>query len=1167
MIQEVFLGLFVAQWWVIYRLGSSLAKQRPKLISPAKMPTVICGQATTQLVKTEPKQLFKSLVENIPGVIFRCKVDDRLSVHYINHSIIKMTGYPVSKFLGPEAWTIADLIHPEDRLAATEFVKQACSSGYSYVHQYRVIKSNSEIRTLEERGQPVRDESGDVWIDGVLSDVSDRVSVESSLRTNERALETVLENCRAAVFLKDKDGKHLLVNSSYEYVLGVARGEAVGKTDCELMEKRYSQISSESDKQVFKTAKGTSYELEVKRPGKSSKVYAVTKVPVIDEKGKVYAVGGFGFDITKRKENEHTLLESEQRLKLSLEAASAGTFVWNCSSGWIEWDARSREILGLTKDQAKSTIAEWLGCIEPNDSRAVCESLEACKKELGRWQTEYRVNGKNSEIRYVTSAGFFTTDPSGQALLTGILLDNTEQKLAQEAIRQAKGEAEQASRAKSHFLATMSHEIRTPMNAIIGMTHLVQRTNLSPKQTDYIKKIEMSAHSLLGIINDVLDFSKVEAGKFSLEQQDFNLAEVFDNLGHTMSIRRGQKDNLEILFSIEPDVPRMLVGDPVRLGQILLNLGVNAIKFTDQGQIEISVRCIHKTAAVVSLEFSVSDTGIGMSEREIANLFRPFNQCDSSASRKFGGTGLGLSICKAMVDLMQGSIAVESAPSKGSRFCIRIGFPISLASDNIRAQFPAQNLLNLPVLVIDENSVSLRILVSLLKGLGCIVTAGTDFEKVIEKQTRSLSDFKLLIVDWKLVCKNPHVTKTIDLLRVKIPNLRVLTTAYLSEDVASLANSIGYSGTIPKPVSEAALVEAVSSALNSQRSARHNYDRPTDGTPHFGYIPVLLVEDNEINRQLASELLEACGLAVTTANSGLEALERVKHKNFQLVLMDVRMPGMDGIEATRQLRRTIPASRLPIVAMTANALSEDELSCKSAGMNDYLTKPIDPEKLYTTLAKYITPETYKFYPHETGVDFPTIHGLDYEAGLRRVGRNQELYVQLLLQFVVQQRGAAYELRSAIFSQDLEKAQRLCHNLKGVAANLGAYLIAGIATDLVKTIHEQDAAKFDDNLDNLDCSLNQMFRSLSLIKKTQPVEEEEPILALSPAELTRQVHETIALLESDLQSAMQNIDGLMNCSNDSSYQIQLKKVQEAAQNFDTDQVSKLLLELSERVSCL
>jgi CheY-like chemotaxis protein len=512
----------------------------------------------------------------------------------------------------------------------------------------------------------------------------------------------------------------------------------------------------------------------------------------------------------------------------------------------------------------------------------------------------------------------------------------------------------------------MSHEIRTPMNAIIGMAHLALKTDLTPKQYDYLKKVDISAKSLLGIINDILDFSKIEAGKLDMESVDFQLEDTLDNISTLVGIKTQEK-GLELLFKTDPSVPTALVGDPLRLGQILINLSNNAVKFTDTGEIVISTELVQKDDTQVTLKFSVQDTGIGMTSEQAAKLFQPFMQADSSTTRKYGGTGLGLTISKRLAEMMGGEIWVESEPGGGSTFIFTANFGLGKERAKKRFTLP-QDLRGMKVLVVDDNATSRDILQGMLESFSFEVTLAasaqeglTELEKASESQS-----FKLVIMDWKMpgmdgieASKHIKYHKSLS----KIPVI-VMVTAYGREDIMKQAEAVGLEGFLLKPASPSILFDAIMQAFGEavpelSRVAQRK-EQEAEALKHIQGAQVLLVEDNEINQQVAKEILEGAilegaGLKVALTNNGQEAVNAVKENEYDAVLMDVQMPVMDGYTATRQIRKDKRFKELPIIAMTAHAMTGDEDKSLQSGMNGHVTKPIDPDQLFSTLQKWIKP--------------------------------------------------------------------------------------------------------------------------------------------------------------------------------------------------------------------
>ena len=589
-------------------------------------------------------------------------------------------------------------------------------------------------------------------------------------------------------------------------------------------------------------------------------------------------------------------------------------------------------------------------------------------------------------------------------------------------LRIAMNLAEAANEAKSEFLANMSHEIRTPMNGIIGLLNLVLKTDLNSKQHDYLDKIKFSADSLLGIINDILDFSKVEAGKLELESIDFNIEEVFNNVSNVLNIKAESK-NIELLFKISEQVPFFLRGDPYRLGQVLLNLVNNAIKFTTSGKIVVTSKLlpIEKDDEFnhVRLLFSVKDTGIGMSKEKIQTLFDPFTQEDSSITRKYGGTGLGLSISKKLVEIMNGEISVESEPGVGSTFSFSAKF-INSKNNLKRKLTPPNDLIGMKILVVDDNSTSREIIEDALLSFSFNVTQVSSGEEAIEEiiNANKKNPFQLILMDWKMPGLNGvETTKKIkkhpDIL---IKNTILMITAYNSDDIKKEALIAGVDAFLVKPINPSILFNTIMEVMNkSEYLVDSSYTLPkTKELPDLKYIRgarILLVEDNEINQEVTTDTLEREGFYVTVANNGEEALDAVKTKEFDIILMDLQMPKMDGYTATRHIRKMETKIKdIPIIAMTAHAMKEEKKKCFDTGMNDHIAKPFEQEVLFSTLYKWIEHKERDVYKtddkqFEKNVDTELpdpISGIDREKVLKRskgdilIVEDQPINIRILL---------------------------------------------------------------------------------------------------------------------------------------------------------------------------
>ncbi len=636
-------------------------------------------------------------------------------------------------------------------------------------------------------------------------------------------------------------------------------------------------------------------------------------------------------------------------------------------------------------------------------------------------------------------------------------------------LERAKEAAEAAARSKSDFLANMSHEIRTPMNAIIGLIELALRTELTPRQSDYLTKSQGAAQSLLHILNDILDLSKIEAGKLELESVAFELDGLLDNLATVLSVP-AEKSGLELIFVRGPEVPNRLVGDPLRLGQILTNLVTNAVKFSERGDIVVTVEVKEPTESGVRLGFSVRDSGIGMTAEQIGRLFQTFAQADSSTTRRYGGTGLGLAICKQLVERMQGEIAVDSLPGVGSTF--RFDVMLGLNEDQRRQRHEISlDMRGLRVLVVDDNPGVLGLLAAHLTALSFEVLTAPSAEEAIVRlhDLAPEAAVQLLLIDQRMPGMDgltaARVVKGFAELTV-MPKIVLLAATAAS--AAEAADEGCVDGILRKPVNPSDLFDVVMQVFGRaviDHPMQRRGDRPQASLDLSSLrgARLLLVEDNAINRQVASELLAAEGFVVDEAFDGQQALDALLRADYDAILMDVQMPVMDGYEATRRIRSEPRWRNLPILAMTANVLREDRLRADEAGMDDHIAKPIDPAALFGALLRHVKPRAFADAPAPPPaaaalpepLPLPELPGVNLVEGLARVGNNRGLFLRILESLQRDHADELVRITVAIQGGDVAGASRAAHTIKGIMGTIGAADLARLFGQLEASLMRED----------------------------------------------------------------------------------------------------------------
>jgi two-component system, sensor histidine kinase and response regulator len=826
------------------------------------------------------------------------------------------------------------------------------------------------------------------------------------------------------------------------------------------------------------------------------------------------------------------LNDTVQAQIFAAEIAKLAYWELNLQNFEFTFNDRFYSLLNTTVDQEGGYVMSaeryFTNFVHPEDITLLQEKIQNGKSSTEEHtdQFEYRIITRDSIQQNAFIKYKVILNEGHKAVKTfGIHMDITDQKKVEQALELAKEEAEAATRAKSDFLANMSHEIRTPMNAIIGLDHLLLRTKLDVKQKDYADKISGAARNLLGIINDILDFSKIEAGKLDIESISFNLNEVMKTLSDMIGDKASSK-GLELIFNQDTEIPDNLMGDPLRLGQILLNLTNNAVKFTEKGEIEVSTKLLRQDSSGAMLRFEIRDSGIGLTKEEIGKLFQSFSQADTSTTRKYGGTGLGLTISKHLSHMMGGEIGVESEYGQGSTFFFTA--QLGIGKDKKREKLIApEDLKGLEVLVVDDNATSREVLSAYLTEMNFQVTAVESGElalrEIIKFKAENDKAYDLVLMDYQMPGMNGIETSVkiqTELENVEVPQI-VMVTSFGREEIIKQADSVGLDGFLIKPVSPSTLFDTIMDVFG-KGSKISKLEIPDDNKPEgFELVrggKLLLIEDNEINQQVAQELLEQEGFFVDIAENGLIGIEKALSATYDLILMDLQMPVMGGYEATIGIREKQSKEELPIIAMTADAMTGVQDKVLKAGMNDYITKPINTKRLWATLARWIPPGERPLPPHYSAHDRShadesgdiSIPGIDTIQGLKRVGQNRGLYLKLLRQFTLDYRDFYNDLIAMIERGDIDEAIRTAHTLKGVSGNIGIESLQEQAASLESSLKDQGDWKpvLKKNADLLN-EITMAIQDSKILHETETSGEGKPI---TREELITQIQKMIEALK-------------------------------------------------------
>ena len=1145
-------------------------------------------------------------------------IDDNQVVTGFNPAAEKIWGYPAADVLGNEITMLLPEYVRKDHLKYVHSFRDADEQGRHMesrgLHLFGLNKNGDIFPT--EVGISKNEVDGEIYYSAFIQDITERRKAENSIKLAQLVDRSSADAADSDSFTDSL--RSILINTATVLDWPVAHVYLANDSLDRMLPSEIWHLSEPAQHEAFVNLTSvTEFALGEGLPGRVAEsgkpiwiedLRADKNFPRNKLANELGLVSGFGFPVTVDGDTLAVLefysvlprVEDPEVITMAVNLGKqlSGVLTRNKFQKYIE--ERNKELENVSSvivrwlpDMTISSINDYglelLGFAGQNivghsifdtfipDSIAGRQGIADLLENIvsspeGFLNVEVQTQTANGKELWISWSNNPSIDQDGSLKeILAIGLDLTESKKLEAELEAAMNTANDATKTKSDFLANMSHEIRTPMNAVIGLSDLCLRTDLSGKQRDYLSKIHRSAEALLGIINDILDFSKIEAGHLDMEEIEFEIDEVLHNLATVANIKTQEK-GLELLFRRDLEVPKVLIGDPLRLGQVLINLTNNAVKFTEKGEIIIDIKFCETIDERATIQFSVQDTGIGMTKAQQDKLFQAFSQADASTTRKYGGTGLGLSISKQLVELMGGEISVESEADVGSQFIFTVSLGIGKdVSTKTFEQVP--DFKDKSALVVDDNVTAREIMSTYLTAFSFNVDEAANSDEAIKLIEKGQQQYDLMILDWLMPGMSglELAQKIKTEIKPEVDPHIIMVSAFSSDDIKGKPGGEHISKMLSKPVSPSDLFDSILAAYGHESTTQQRYSgskfdmgilRPVQGAE------ILLVEDNEINQQVASEILEQAGFFVDIANHGQEALDMLANKEYDCVLMDVQMPVMDGFTATGIIRENPRYVDLPVLAMTANATHEDRERSLDAGMNEHIAKPIRPQILFEALLEWI-PHGERILPEMADPDIsdqagsslsagdsdgampiPQIEGIDTHSSIERLGGSVESYIRLIEKFLDNQVDAIENFSQQIQNNDFETAERTAHTLKGVSALIGAVSLRTISESLEASVRSENVPDLGKEIEEARAELMVVFERFReyLHQQDDDIEESDND-EISLPELKNKLVQLQEKLEAYDAEADDDLREIIKLAGSSSTAPQLKKLAKSLDQYD------------------